>query len=155
MKTYTFKTDMVWELNAAVVKNSIKAIWVDGEMCIRDSLIAVRNRLITLLSALTETVEGKKAEIGGYHPAYERMVEYLRDYDFLINFGINEMAAYGENAHIYTEEEVREVLQRAVSKQNDKLLKADQMEAMLECIEKWCDFFTDLARCSFFIITFV
>lgn len=102
-------------------------------------LIAVRNRLITLLSALTETVEGKKAEIGGYHPAYERMVEYLRDYDFLINFGINEMAAYGENAHIYTEEEVREVLQRAVSKQNDKLLKADQMEAMLECIEQWCD----------------
>lgn len=60
MKTYTFKTDMVWELNAAVVKNSIKAIWVDGVLTAMPGTgkINIRNGAEVKIQVNTEA--GKK-----------------------------------------------------------------------------------------------
>lgn len=60
MKTYTFKTVMVWELNAAVVKNSIKAIWVDGVLTAMPGTgkINIRNGAEVKIQVNTEA--GKK-----------------------------------------------------------------------------------------------
>ena len=105
--------------------------------------VEVRNRLVSLLDELKAVNEAKKAEIGGVHPDYGLMVEYLRKYNFWGYLNLSENAAYGAADIVLTVEDVeaqmRKICAGSIVGINNVLCSAAQTEAMLSCIEEWCD----------------
>lgn len=117
--------------------------WTEAErqelLNLAPDILACRDRMIAVLEKLQERVDQRRVEVGGYQPAYQPMMYYLRNYSFWCFADDNEIPGYGQAEVLFTVESLQQSIKGRMRTYPNSFLKADQMKEWLGCVEAFCE----------------
>lgn len=115
----------------------------DEYRALAPEMLDTRDHMINLLDKLDSVIEQRSIEIGGYQPAYQPMVYYLRNYNYWNAIcGASEKPAFGQPEVLLTKETLFEKMDsffKYPSFYESSALKAGQLKEVLSCINQYLD----------------